>query len=98
MELSWSLILSYPASIIGILGAVLLLTAWIPQTYSAIKTKNVGMRREFIFLYLFGSMFLIFHSIFLSDIVFFILNVVSTLIAAVNLYLSYVYPSRPTKK
>jgi len=98
MALSWSLILSYPTSIIGILGAVLLLTAWIPQTYSAIKTKNVGMRREFILLYLFGSLFLVFHAAFLSDIIFFILNVVATLIATVNLYLSYVYPSQSTKK
>jgi len=92
--MAWNIILGSPIGIIGIFGLILILAAWIPETYSTIKTKKVGMRREFIFLYLFGSLFLTLHSIILNDFVFLILNAVATLMAFINLYYSLIYENK----
>ena len=94
----WNITLGYPIGIVGILGLVLILVAWIPETFSTIKTKKVGMRREFILLYLFGSLFLTLHSILLQDFVFLILNAGATFVASVNLYYSLIYEKTKVKK
>ena len=93
----WNISLGYPIGIIGILGLVMILAAWIPQTIVTIKTKKVEMRREFIFLYLFGSFFLILHAILLEDFAFLMLNAGATLVASINLYYSIAYPGSVSK-
>jgi lipid-A-disaccharide synthase-like uncharacterized protein len=92
--MAWNIVLSYPFGIIGILGLALILVAWIPQTLATIKTKKVGMRREFIILYLLGSLFLAIHSIIIDDFVFLILNAGATFVASVNLYYSLISKSK----
>ncbi|VVB74098.1 Uncharacterised protein [uncultured archaeon] len=69
---------------IGVLGAVLLLSAWIPQTLRTIRTKRTGMEPRFIAIYFFGSLILSVYSYLIADFVFLILNAFSTAMAAVN--------------
>jgi len=96
--MAWNITLGYPIGIVGILGLVLILAAWIPGTISTIKTKKVGMSKEFILLYLFGSLFLTIHSILLQDFVFLILNAGATFVASINLYYSLKYEKAKVKK
>ena len=98
MNMAWNVILGSPIGIVGMLGLVFILAAWIPETFTTIKTKKVGMRREFIFLYLFGSLFLTLHSIILEDFVFTVLNAVATIMAFINLYYSLIYGKKGKKR
>ncbi|MEM2974004.1 MAG: lipid-A-disaccharide synthase N-terminal domain-containing protein [Candidatus Micrarchaeia archaeon] len=92
--MGWTLSMSYPIGIVGILGLVLILVAWIPQTIETIKMRKTGMRREFILLYLLGSTFLIGYSFLLDDFVFVILNTGAVVIAFINLYYSLMHQPR----
>ncbi|MEM4295365.1 MAG: hypothetical protein QXI89_01280 [Candidatus Anstonellales archaeon] len=75
------------ASYIGFIGVVLILLGWIPETYSAIKEKRT-INPAFALLYAIGSSMLAYHALLLNDMAFLILNVVASLIAFLNLYLS----------
>jgi len=70
---------------IGIIGMLLIVIAWIPQTIENIKNKSTGMNLKFIFLYLFGSTGLLVYSIIISDLVFMILNSGAAIQAFINL-------------
>jgi len=85
-------------SFVGVLGAVLLLIAWIPQTLRTIKTRKVGMERKFLYIYLLGSLFLTIYAYSLEDWVFLILNAVATLMAAINIYYYEKYERPKSKK
>jgi len=69
---------------IGVLGAILLLSAWVPQTLRTIQTRRTGMEPKFIMIYFFGSLLLTVYSYLIADVVFLVLNAVSTVMAAVN--------------
>jgi MtN3 and saliva related transmembrane protein len=69
---------------IGVFGAVLTLSAWVPQTLRTIRTKRTGLEPKFIAIYFFGSLLLAVYSYLIADIVFLILNAASTAMAAVN--------------
>ena len=69
---------------IGVLGAILLLSAWVPQTLRTIRTKRTGMEPKFIAIYFAGSLLLTVYSYLIADIVFLVLNAFSTAMAAIN--------------
>jgi len=60
---------------IGALGAILLLLAWIPETYRTMKSKNVeAIDLRFLGIYIVGSGLLAFYSYQIGDLVFMGLN------------------------
>jgi uncharacterized protein with PQ loop repeat len=73
----------------GILGMIFVVLAWIPQTMRTIRTKRVGIEKKFLWLYLFGCLFLILYSLSISDYVFLGLNLISCILNGINLYYSY---------
>jgi len=95
---AWNVIFGSSVGLVGIIGLVLILAAWVPGTLTTIKTKKVGMRIEFIFLYLFGSLFLALHSIILNDLIFLTLNGLATVMAFINLYYYLIYEKHADKK
>jgi uncharacterized protein with PQ loop repeat len=74
----------------GIIGVLLILLGWIPETYKVIKEKR-PIHPIFAFLYTSGSAFLTYHALLLNDVPFIILNVAATLIAIINLYFFFAY-------
>lgn len=71
---------------IGFIGAVLILLAWLPETYRTIKSKNVeALDIKFLITYIVGSFLLAFYSIQIGDMPFTILNSTIALITLVEL-------------
>ncbi|MEM7819464.1 MAG: SemiSWEET family transporter [Candidatus Aenigmatarchaeota archaeon] len=74
--------------IIGIIGSLLILLAWVPETYRTIKTKNAeAIDIKFLILYLLGSFILVIYSIQINDIPFTILNSLISFISLIEMVL-----------
>lgn len=71
--------------IVGIIGMLLIVIAWIPQTAENIKRKKTDLNPKFIILYLAGSLALLTYSIMIYDLVFIILNAAASIQALINL-------------
>jgi len=76
----------YMTGFVGVLGAVLLLIAWIPQTLRTIRTRRTGMEPKFLYIYFFGNLLLTAYAFLVSDRVFFVLNAALVLVAGINVY------------
>ena len=73
---------------VGIVGMVLILAGWIPQTWASLKSgKSIDAR--FAVLYALGSLFLSAHAFIIGDSVFLILNSIAFIIAIINIYLAH---------
>lgn len=60
--------------IIGIIGLVLIVIAWIPELMELIRKKKRELNIEFIIIYLLGSAALVIYSIQINSIIFGVLN------------------------
>lgn len=72
--------------ILGFFGVVLLAISWIPQTLTVLKEKKSHMNLKFILIYSGGSLLLLVYSVLIVDIVYIILNSITTVLAAINLF------------
>ncbi|TNE73380.1 hypothetical protein EP331_04615 [bacterium] len=79
---------------IGNAGLVLLLAAWVPQTWDTVKRGSTPITLGFILLYMVSSFLLTVYSVMRDDTVFTILNGVLTFGSAINLF----YKISPRKK
>ncbi len=82
--------------LIGNAGLILLLAAWVPQTWDTIKRGSTPITLGFILLYMISSFLLTVYSIMRDDVVFTILNGVLTFGSAINLYFK-LFPRRSEK-
>lgn len=71
---------------IGLAGLVLLLIAWIPETIKTIKEKESPIELKFSFVYALGSASLMTYAYLLGDLIFTVLNLLTTLMALLNVY------------
>ena len=78
-----------PAHILGTLGIASLAVCWVPQSVETIRAGRCGANRVFLLLSAFGSCCLGAYALILGDPVFVILNALTTLGAAVNLFYRY---------
>ena len=60
--------------ILGVIGAILLATSWLPETYQTIKNKRCDANLEFLLIYVISAILLTAYSIQIRDIVFMSLN------------------------
>lgn len=90
--------IGYVFEFVGILGAALLLIAWIPETLRTIRTKKTGMEPEFLYIYFFGSFFLTIYALYLSELLFSVLNAAATLSDLINIYYYHKYESKSRKR
>ena len=77
--------------IIGIIGLVLIATAWIPQIIKTIKEKESHVSIIFPILYSTGSIALVIHSIIINDLVFIVLNSVAGFMGLIGLFYALKY-------
>ncbi|MDP3741742.1 MAG: hypothetical protein Q8R15_00335 [Candidatus Micrarchaeota archaeon] len=71
---------------IGLAGLVLLLFAWIPETLKTIREKKSPIELKFSIVYAVGSAALMTYAYLLGDLIFAILNLLTTLLALMNAY------------
>jgi len=72
-------------SLIGLVGMLLLVGSWIPQTFETIKTKKCPLNLQFIVIYVTASSLLTLYAYFQRDWIFFTLNFLAAFQSAVNL-------------
>lgn len=81
-------------SAIGLLGMIILVSSWVPQTIETIKFKKCPLNLNFILLYTFSSLLLTIYSFLIRDIIFFMLNFLAFLQSFINLYIKLVYENK----
>lgn len=75
--------------IVGWAGLVLLIVAWVPQTWDTIKAGKTEMNLVFILLYALSSALLTLYAIFNDDTVFLVLNGLLTFGSGINLFYKF---------
>jgi len=71
--------------VIGLLGMLLLVSAWVPQTLETIRTRRCPLNLEFVIIYVAAASLLTVYSYLVGDWIFFTLNFLSALQSAINL-------------
>lgn len=77
--------------VIGLIGMLLLVSSWVPQTIETIKTKYCPLNFRFILIYVTASSLLTIYSYIIGDWIFLILNALAAFQSAVNLYVKVRY-------
>ncbi|HUI29030.1 MAG TPA: PQ-loop domain-containing transporter [Candidatus Acidoferrales bacterium] len=81
--------------IVGLIGLIAIVACWIPQTLEVVRSKRSGMKLSFLLLYFPGSIALTVYAI--GDPIFVILNLLTAIGSAVNLYFK-VFPKNAEDK
>ncbi|MCD6559849.1 MAG: hypothetical protein J7K57_08325 [Palaeococcus sp.] len=76
---------------IGLLGMLLLVSSWAPQTLETIKHKKCPLNFRFVIIYVIASFLLTIYSYIIGDWVFLTLNALATLQSAINLLIKFCY-------
>ncbi len=71
----------------GLIGILLILVAWLPETVKNLRARKVATRFEFLMLYTAGSFLLTLHAYLLGDLIFIILNLLATFLSGANIIL-----------
>lgn len=72
--------------IIGYIGLCVLTLSWLPQTFQTIREKECKVNFQFLILNFAGSFSLMVYAMLLGDAVFSILNFMTSLGAAINVF------------
>ena len=76
---------------VGILGAVLILIAWVLETRKIIKSKDVeGLDIRFLIVYLIGSLTLTYYSVGINDIVFITLSGIISFLTLIEIVFVFI--------
>ncbi|MCX7870779.1 MAG: hypothetical protein N2485_04305 [bacterium] len=85
-------------SLIGLVGMIILVSSWIPQTIETIKLKKCPLNINFILLYTFSSLLLTIYSFLIKDLIFLILNFLAFFQSFINLYIKIFYEKNNIKE
>ncbi|HII66588.1 MULTISPECIES: lipid-A-disaccharide synthase N-terminal domain-containing protein [Thermococcus] len=77
--------------VVGLIGMLLLVSSWAPQTLETIKNKKCPLNLEFIIIYVTASLLLTIYSYLIRDPVFLALNSLAALQSGINLYVKLQY-------
>lgn len=72
--------------VIGYSGLILLLLAWVPQTYETIQVGKTPINLGFVLLYMISSIMLSVYAYLKDDSVFLLLNGLLSIGSGINLY------------
>ena len=70
--------------IIGLIGLISLAACWVPQTLQTIREKECKVNMQFLILNFIGSIMLMIYSLMLGDVIFSILNFMTSLGGLIN--------------
>jgi len=83
--------------ILGIIGAIILAIAWVPETLQIIREKRSRLNPEFSIFYFVGSLLLFVYAILINELIFSIVNGIILLQTCINLYYEF-FPKKKRKK
>ncbi len=72
--------------IVGMIGLAALAMGWVPQTIQTIREKDCKVNSNFLILNFIGSVSLTIYAIFLGDVVFSVLNSMTSVGAIINIF------------
>ncbi len=76
---------------VGIIGAILILSAWVVETRKVIKSKDLeGLDIRFLVVYLIGSITLTYYSVRRNDFVFIALSAVISLLTMIEIVFVFI--------
>ncbi len=81
------------AAPVGLLGMVLLVGSWIPQTVETIRSRKCPMNLGFIVVYVIAAILLTVYSYMRRDWIFFTLNFLAALQSSVNMVVKFMEKS-----
>jgi uncharacterized protein with PQ loop repeat len=84
--------------IIGILGMLCIIIAWIPQTLRTIRTKKTGMEPTFLWIYFIGGILLASYAFSINDLIFLAMNSIAAILDATNPFYYYAYERKSKGK
>ncbi len=70
----------------GVIGLLILTASWFSEAYQTVKENKAKVPITFACLYLVASALLAYHAFSINDSIFVILNVITGLIALMNIY------------
>jgi len=73
------------ADVVGILGMILLVGSWVPQTVETVKHHRCPLNMEFIIAYVAAASLLTVYSYVKRDWIFFTLNFLAALQSSINM-------------
>lgn len=76
---------------IGLLGMMLLVSSWAPQTIETIKRKRCPLNSRFVLIYVTASFLLTLYSYMIGDWIFLTLNGLAAFQSSLNLYVKIRY-------
>lgn len=65
-----------PEIIVGIVGSILLITAWIWETWENYKKHKISIHLHFSILYIAGNLLLLYYSWQIHSMIFFVLSII----------------------
>jgi len=71
--------------IIGLIGMLLLVSSWVPQTVETLRKRHCPLNLEFIIIYVAAATLLTVYSYIIGDWIFFTLNFLSAFQSGINL-------------
>lgn len=74
---------------LGIIGAIVLLIAWIPETIQIITEKQSKLNPQFEIFYFIGTLLLLTYALLIKDIVFSFVNFFILLQVLISIYFSF---------
>ena len=80
--------------ILGIIGAIILALAWIPETIQIIREKRSRLNPEFSIFYFVGSLLLFVYAILINELIFSIVNGIILAQSCINLYYGFFFKKK----
>lgn len=71
--------------IVGLIGMLLLVSSWAPQTVETVRKRHCPLNLEFIIIYVAAATLLTVYSYIIGDWIFFTLNFLSAFQSGINL-------------
>jgi len=84
--------------ILGVIGAIILAIAWIPETVQIIRERESKLNPKFAVVYFVGTLLLFLYAISIVDIVFSFVNGFILIQSCICLYYEFVVERRAKKK
>ena len=84
--------------ILGIIGAIVLAIAWIPETLQIIRERESKLNPKFAVVYFVGTLLLFIYALSIKDIVFIIVNSVILTQVCISLYVEFIIEPKMKKR
>ena len=72
--------------LLGVVGLLCILVAWVPETLETIKAKKCRLNIKFVEIYVSGALLLTVYSLQIGDLIFLALNSGAAVMGVINLY------------